>query len=369
MDFQHMPETASAEPLRYPGESSVQTFQSQLKEITQSLTSRMTSSPDFRRLIGPNSIMEVETAIRNYLMTLQSVYLLSDFSIMKSILPWVYRSYMSHGFHQEYFLRNLECTREEFRFRFPEPAAGEFCSCIEWMLNHHEDNLEKSSIPLESYIASSEGTDSEITQRRDILQALLNNQYDVLTALLEKSESQKGISTYDSDVRPVMYEIGQLWELNRISVTEEHAASAMVTDYLVRNAPRDSVTAKRRILVTPTVNEYHEIGAQMVANAFRDKGWFVRYLGAGTPEEAILDTIETFRPDAAALSIGLITRVGALTSMVSAIQNRFPDLAIVVGGKFIDENPGVAAKLNVHSLSQGLKDLPDYVESILSGSL
>ena len=328
----------------------------------------MTSSPDFHRLIGPNSIMEVETAVRNFLMTLQSVYLLSDFSIMKSILPWVYRSYMSHGFHQEYFLRNLECTREELQDRFPEPAAGEFCSCIEWMLNHHADNLEKSSIPLESYIASAEGTDKDIHRRREILQALLNNQHDALTALLEEIEALKGISTYDSDVRPVMYEIGQLWELNRISVSEEHAASAMITDYLVRNAPRDSVTAKRKILVTPTVNEYHKIGAQMVANAFRDKGWFVRYLGAGTPEDAILDTIETFRPDAAALSIGLITRVGALTSMVSAIQSRFPDLTIVVGGKFIDENPGVAARLNVHSISHGLKDLPDEVRSIINGN-
>jgi methanogenic corrinoid protein MtbC1 len=90
----------------------------------------------------------------------------------------------------------------------------------------------------------------------------------------------------------------------------------------------------RRLLATSIGGDLHEIGIRMVADFFEMDGWDTYFLGANSPTETILQTIETQRPDIVAISATITSHVSRVEALIKAIQDRQMDYAprIIVGG-------------------------------------
>jgi len=79
-------------------------------------------------------------------------------------------------------------------------------------------------------------------------------------------------------------EVGRLWQLNRISVAQEHfctGATQQIMAFLYPHLFRGGSKA-RRVLVACVGKELHEIGARMVADFFELEGWDSYFIGANT---------------------------------------------------------------------------------------
>lgn len=133
-----------------------------------------------------------------------------------------------------------------------------------------------------------------------------------------------------------LYEIGRLWQENKITVAQEHyctAATQMIMSqlypYITRNEKSGHV-----IVATSVSRELHEIGVRMVADFFEMDGWNTFYLGANTPTESIVKTIINNKADLLLLSTTISSHIGELMDLIKNVRKceecRNPK--IIVGG-------------------------------------
>ena len=140
---------------------------------------------------------------------------------------------------------------------------------------------------------------------------------------------------YEGLFRDSLYEVGDLWESNRISVAAEHMATA-ITEGLM-NGLYDRIVSARRIqrkaVVASVAGELHQVGGKMVADVFEMRGWDSYYLGADIPAGELVRLVRDIRPDAAGLSMSLYFHLDSLKKTLRRLRDGFPDLAVIVGGQ------------------------------------
>jgi methanogenic corrinoid protein MtbC1 len=140
---------------------------------------------------------------------------------------------------------------------------------------------------------------------------------------------------YENILKKALYDVGELWEMNKISVATEHLASAIVEAIL--NEFYSKIILKEKINKTVIVacveNEYHQIGIKMISDIFELNGWNSHFLGANTPTQELISFVKIIKPDILAISLSLYFHFPVLETMIQMIRNEFPDLPILVGGQ------------------------------------
>lgn len=132
-----------------------------------------------------------------------------------------------------------------------------------------------------------------------------------------------------------LYEVGELWEKNKISVATEHLATAITERMMAEAYPylfSQSHKDKSAVVACPT-EEHHQIGAQMVADIFELNGWNGYFLGSNTPQNDLLKMIDEKNPDVLALSMSLSFHLPRLLEVISEVSGLYPDLPVWVGGQ------------------------------------
>jgi len=156
---------------------------------------------------------------------------------------------------------------------------------------------------------------------------------EIVQNMINKNISIKDL--YEKVIKKALYDIGELWEHNIISVATEHLASAIVEAIL--NELYASVITKERINKTVIVacveNEFHQIGIKMISDVFEMNGWNSRFLGANTPTKELIDFAKLINPDMLAISLSIYFHLPIMEKMIQIIRNEFPSLSILVGGQ------------------------------------
>jgi methanogenic corrinoid protein MtbC1 len=151
---------------------------------------------------------------------------------------------------------------------------------------------------------------------------------------VQKGESVKNI--YLQVLQPVQREIGRLWHTNKVSVAQEHFASAVTQLIMSQLYPQIFTTQKigRRLVAACVSKELHEIGIRMVADFFEMSGWDTYYLGANLPPPTISDALEDYRADVLALSCTLPVHRGEMKNMIGHVRSfkAHKNIKIIVGG-------------------------------------
>jgi methanogenic corrinoid protein MtbC1 len=132
-----------------------------------------------------------------------------------------------------------------------------------------------------------------------------------------------------------LYQVGEYWELNKISVATEHMATAITENLMIRLQPKIFSTQRtgKKAVIACVANEYHQVGAKMVADIFEMNGWDGYFIGANTPLTELIRFLESKNPDLLALSLSIYYNLPELKNTVAKIRERFPDMPIMVGGQ------------------------------------
>lgn len=180
-----------------------------------------------------------------------------------------------------------------------------------------------SSISLESYI----------TFRESLLAGNRANCIRIIDEHWEQKISLKDL--YENMLKKALYDIGKLWEYNKISVATEHLASAIVETILNNLYLRMELkeNCNKTILASCVENEYHQIGIKMISDIFEVNGWKTFFLGANTPIDELIDFAKTIEPDFFAISISIYSHLPILEEMITKVRKSFPELPILVGGQ------------------------------------
>jgi MerR family transcriptional regulator, light-induced transcriptional regulator len=109
------------------------------------------------------------------------------------------------------------------------------------------------------------------------------------------------------------YEIGRLWQTNRINVAQEHyctAATQAIMSQLYPYVFKNKKNGHR--LVAACVNgELHELGIRMVADILEMEGWDTYYLGANTPLKSLLESLSRYQAEVLCISATINYNISA----------------------------------------------------------
>lgn len=136
-------------------------------------------------------------------------------------------------------------------------------------------------------------------------------------------------------VQAAQREIGRLWQEDRISIAQEHMATAisqLALAHLFQHATFRPRVGKK-ILVACVPGEQHDFPARLLADALECAGYDVRFLGADVPLDSLLRAIEAERPDVLALSVTMVFNMPSLSATVQAVRKQANQrVPIAVGG-------------------------------------
>ena len=317
-------------------ESSIQAYHAHLSFLLDRVNKKLASRQDLEDLIGQNPVNTMFDNHRNHAVFMDNVFQLGLFSLLLDIVPWVYRAYRNHGFSADYFPVHLRAWREALEGIIDPDSSEPLLRVYDWMLSHHEDFVLLSEEPDSTYAASSQPESED----RDLLfQALIHgDRSTVLRIGNEYTETPQDLKAFYQDLlQPVMYRIGELWERGEISVSREHLASSLANTAVSSQYVRvmsEFQPQKGRILVTAASNEFHVLGAQMIANCLEAEGWEVDYLGADTPSEDLVGYIWDQRPDVVALSVTMPFNLIQCKDIVERVKKEFQESRpkIMLGG-------------------------------------
>lgn len=267
---------------------------------------------------------------------------------------------------------------------FPEQALQNCLSCTEEIL---KNELSPESYPvIEEYIkagikaaqAQVRGIESFLGRNNRLAELYLNAvlkgerqaAIKLITDSLERGANIKNI--YLDVIQNAQYEIGRLWQSGQISVADEHIATAITQAVLAQSYPyiiksQEDTDKKLKIVVACIGGELHEIGARMVADIFEIEGWNAYYIGANTPQSAILQTIREVEPDLIGLSATMAFHIDGVKSTIQATRNLDVNKKpkILVGGyvfrKYPDLWKEVGADAHAHQADLAIATAEELV--------
>ncbi|UMB72480.1 cobalamin B12-binding domain-containing protein [Mycobacterium paraterrae] len=131
----------------------------------------------------------------------------------------------------------------------------------------------------------------------------------------------------------VQHRIGTEWAANRITVAQEHAATAIndrVIAALAQHPASRSTVKAGRVTVACVDGEWHALPARLLAETLRLRGWQVDFLGAQVPTPHLIAHLHQSGPDAVALSCSIPTGLPTAHAAITACQAA--GVAVLVGG-------------------------------------
>ncbi|OBI31070.1 cobalamin-binding protein [Mycobacterium sp. E2238] len=132
-------------------------------------------------------------------------------------------------------------------------------------------------------------------------------------------------------IAPIQHKVGTEWAANRISVAQEHAATAINDRVIAALAhhPAGKVPAHGgRVTLACVDGEWHALPARLLAEVLRLRGWHVDFLGAQVPTPHLIAHLHQHGPDVVALSCSIPTRLPNAHAAIIACQSAgFPVLA------------------------------------------
>ena len=154
----------------------------------------------------------------------------------------------------------------------------------------------------------------------------------VLQGLLAQEMGLKEI--YVSLFQRALYEVGERWEKGQISVAVEHMASAIVERLMTLMQPQLFQGERTQTAVVACVaDEFHQLGARMVADIFELHGWRTYFLGANTPLPDLLQLVQQHQPEVVGLSLSVYCNLPALLRAHAALRKEFAEQKVIVGGQ------------------------------------
>jgi methanogenic corrinoid protein MtbC1 len=266
-----------------------------------------------------------------HLMYLSEAIAATSPSVFLDYVAWLKVLFAGLGFPGQAVEVTLDCTGRAIRDSLPPDMAAVADEYLEMAMA--EASHAPTSVP--SFIESHGPLGELARQYRD---ALLRGERHLATRLVvQAAEGGANIKDiYLHVFQPFQREIGRLWQMNQISVAQEHYCTAATQLAMAQLYPYtfSAERSGRRLVATCVSGELHEIGARIVADLFEMAGWDTYYLGANTPTRSIVRVLEERRPDLLAISATMTFHVRGVADLIAHVRatdlgRRIP---VIVGG-------------------------------------
>ncbi len=327
---------ASCQKLPTVSAEIAETYTRSMDRLLDHVVDQLESNPHIKELIGQNPLEVMRNKLRNHALFMSTVFSVNAFELLVHTVSRMYRMYNAKGFSYDYFPLELvswqiaihECLHNSDR-------KSELLRVYSWLVQHHEDFIKLSL--LRGDLSFNVKPEADEIQRVFLSLLLHGSTQECITLANNTIQTAHDLKFFYLDViSPAMYRVGQLWESNQVSVADEHVATAIVGRLMAALYPRFALleTTKGKAIVSAGPNEFHELGARMLADFMEMDGWDVTYLGANTSPEKLLETVKSHKPFVINLSVATVFNLDGARQMIQLINEdqKTKDIKIMVGG-------------------------------------
>jgi methanogenic corrinoid protein MtbC1 len=240
-----------------------------------------------------------------------------DPSLFVDYLGWAKVLFTQLGFRDQMLVRSLKYMDEVLSTLLPDVLQSVAREYVDIGLQH----VRSAPTSLPSQLAASGQMEALSRQYLDLL--LSGDRRQASQLILDTVEDGTPVKAiYKQVFQPVQREVGRLWQMNEISVAQEHYCTAATQLIMSQLYPYIFGTARRgrRFLGTCVGGELHEIGVRMVTDFFEMEGWDTLYLGANTPVEGILESLGDGDVDVVGISATMTYHVDRVEFLIQAIR-------------------------------------------------
>lgn len=321
--------------------------------------------PQLREKYGEEGMKRTSEDLRFHFDYLQSAVCMQDKNIFLDYVAWVKTYFNWIKLPEVWTRQTFTIMQESVSNVVKSPWSDEINGYLEYALERFDD-ISLNSI---SFISA----DNKL--------AILANQY--INTLLRKERNsagkliddaiEKGISVKDiylSVFQPAQWEIGRLWQENKISVAMEHYFTAATQFIISRLYSHIFSTEKNgyNLVATSVTEELHELGVRMVSDFFEMEGWNTVYLGANTPHSSIVQMIKETDADVLAVSATISYNLTKVSDLIEFVRKEIPagELKIIVGGRAFNSNHDLWRKVNADGYAPDAQSAIELATRLIS---
>lgn len=310
-------------------------YESKKELLLDFVNDKLARNPKISKLIGYNPLQMMYDNHLNHINFMINVFKLNNFELLVKIIPWVYRSYHSHGFSFDYFLLELNAWKEAINKNIKEKSISEIIKVYDWLIKKHNVMIKLSKKEASSVMSISP---KYVAKKNKFLSFLLKADYKSCIKMAEEIAKTKNAikDFYLHIVQPALYEIGELWEKGKISVAEEHLATSIVSRIMANMYKKIMIEKKNKgkAIITSAPNEFHEVGSRIVADLLELDGWDIIYLGANTPDIELFKMIKKVKPKFIGISVTMPFNLDRVLNIVNSLKKNanINKTKILVGG-------------------------------------
>ena len=133
---------------------------------------------------------------------------------------------------------------------------------------------------------------------------------------------------------PILVRVGDAWEAGRATVAQEHFMTQLISQRFYQFFHLFPIYPHLpKVLALCPEGEHHQVGLLLFSLFMRKNGAEVLYLGANTPEEGVFPILREQKIKLVCLSITSPGLVEACDQLIGRIQDEFPHIRFVLGGK------------------------------------
>jgi len=188
------------------------------------------------------------------------------------------------------------------------------------------------------------------------LEALLSSDRNQARQVLKSAErSGVGIAEiYQSVLQPSQREVGRLWQVNQITVAQEHYCTATTEALMSEVSSQERSGARDGYLFVGAcvAGEQHSIGVRMVSEVMEANGWRSYLTGANTPSASLVDMVRRMQVHVLGISCATAMNLGAVRQLVASVRACGQATKIMVGGRMFCEFPGLWKRLGADGFAE-----------------
>lgn len=177
------------------------------------------------------------------------------------------------------------------------------------------------------------------------------------------------LDLYSQILTPALNDLQCSLEEKRICIWKEHVKTAIARTvvecaypYILKKRDSLGVASHGIAVVLCPPEEYHDLGARMVADMLTICGYNTVYVGSNTPYNDFYNAIDYIRPDVIAISVSNYYNVIATKRIIEELRKAIDfEVTIMVGGNAFADDP---ERYKITGADRHAKNLSDIAEIV-----
>ena len=329
-----------------------------LRTLRQALATEVTKEflerhPDWLERYGSRAVERGEQDAIYHLEFLAAAIEAGSSAAFENYARWCARMLEARGISRSFVTENFEQIGAHVRRHLSLEETGLVDSLI---------RAGSAAMVADLPVLSAQAEPYRLPEQQLFLQAILGPNRKAATDLaLGALHAGRSIQdVYLHIFQESLYEVGQLWESNKITVAQEHMATAITQSVMALVYERIGSPGGQRgkMVITGVEGELHQIGANMVADVLEADGWDVIFLGTNTPDAGVLTAVDTYRAAVIGISVTILSNIPQVLRLVKSIKDRWGTRAprIFLGGAAFRHAPALAAEVGADAVALDLAE-------------